>query len=336
MNRRFVIVLVALLALAMTLNACNKAPAPAPVPTNTPAPATATPDAGPRPTSVVGGVDVAMANVVEPDVVVLATANGIEILRDDFMKELREQLYYVTGRYAIDWNDPDSQSQLPAFQDQVLQQLIQVEVARQLAEAENITITDAEIDEAATKTQAEILATGQYKTYEEFLAAMGLDDAAYKKQIRIVLIFEKLGQAHGAPEQIEQIHASHILMETEETAKEVLAKLKAGEKFADLAKTYSIDTSNKEQGGDLGWFPRGIMVTEFEDAAWALQPGEMSDVVQTDFGYHIILLQEREVRALSEEIKPTVQEQYFGEWFSGKMASASIEVMVQFSQPATS
>ncbi len=332
MNRRFVIVIAVLLALATVLGACNQAPAPAP--TATPVPPTPTP--GEAPTAAArGGVDVALANIVQPELAVLARANGVEILAEDYMKELSEQLYYITDRYGVDWNDEQAQAQLPPFQDQVLQQMIQVELARQLAEAESIAVSEEEVEESLTKTQADILAAGSYESYEAFLTAMGLDDAAFRKQIRTVLIFEKLGAAHGAPEQLEQIHASHILVETKETADEVLAKLQAGESFADLAKTYSIDTSNKDNGGDLGWFPKGMMVASFDDAAWALEPGQTSEVVQTEFGYHIILLQEREVRELSEDIRPTVQEQYFQEWFSGKMAAANVEVLMQFSAPAS-
>lgn len=88
--------------------------------------------------------------------------------------------------------------------------------------------------------------------------------------------------------QVDEVTASHILVSDEALAKEILAKIKAGGNFEDLAKQYSTDTYTKDNGGSLGTFGRGQMVTEFETAAFALNPGEISDVVKTDYGYHII------------------------------------------------
>lgn len=87
----------------------------------------------------------------------------------------------------------------------------------------------------------------------------------------------------------EQIKASHILVKTEEEAKGILAKLKSGGNFEELARKNSADSS-AAKGGDLGWFGKGSMVPVFENAALALKEGQISGIVKSDFGFHIIKL----------------------------------------------
>jgi len=84
-----------------------------------------------------------------------------------------------------------------------------------------------------------------------------------------------------------KMRASHILVEKQSQALKILEELKAGADFKDLAKKYSICPSGKK-GGDLGQFNRGQMVREFEQAAFSLKQGEISGLIKTQFGYHII------------------------------------------------
>ncbi|MFN8060556.1 MAG: peptidylprolyl isomerase [Vicinamibacterales bacterium] len=123
-------------------------------------------------------------------------------------------------------------------------------------------------------------------------------------------------QQYSTPE---QIRASHILLKTEgkdeatvrKTAEDLLAKAKGGADFAKLATEFSEDDGSKERGGDLDFFGKGRMVPEFEEAAFKLEPGQMSDLVKTQYGFHIIKLTDRRaanVRSL-QEVGPQIAEQ---------------------------
>jgi parvulin-like peptidyl-prolyl isomerase len=339
MKHRMVALLTLSLAAALLLAACSGAtPAPTPAPTDESAPTTAPPTAEPAPSETegpVGGADVAWEHIIQPEGLVVARVNNEQISSEAYLAELRQQLQLVTRQYGLDWYDEQTLAVLPTFQEDVLQQMIQELLARQLADAEGIVITEAQRAAELAQAQEDVLASGQYESWEEFLSAMGSDPENFDQQLTTYLIFQALIEAHSGPAEVEQVNAAHILVETEETANKVLARLEAGDEFADLAAEYSIDTGNAEQGGDLGWFPRGMMVTEFEEAAFALEPGEISGVVPTDFGYHIIQSKGKEVRALSADMLEQVQQQAFQSWFEAELESADIESLVQFIEPAT-
>ncbi|MBT2699691.1 peptidylprolyl isomerase [Bacillus sp. ISL-40] len=133
----------------------------------------------------------------------------------------------------------------------------------------------------------------------------------------------------------EQIKASHILVADEKTANEVKQKLNDGGDFAELAKDYSTDDSTKDSGGDLGYFAKGTMVTEFEDVAFGLAVDQVSKPVKTEYGYHIIKVEakkkakEANYNDSKEEIKETLVDQKidseYTTWLENKKKRYDIE-----------
>ena len=123
----------------------------------------------------------------------------------------------------------------------------------------------------------------------------------------------------------EMVWARHILVATEPEAKMMLTKLAEGEDWTDLAAKYSTDTSNSANGGDLGWFGRGQMVQEFEDAAYALKIGEVSQPVKTEFGYHIIQVIGHENRMLNSDELNTIKSAAFSKAIKAAQDAATIK-----------
>lgn len=171
--------------------------------------------------------------------------------------------------------------------DQLLQQVVVEQILN-----DKYKVTDEEIEEELKGVKE------QYgESYESVLAQSNLTEETLKTNIRFTLLQEKaLKDVEVTDEEIEkyynqasqELNARHILVEDEETAKEIKAKLDAGEDFAKLAKEFSADPGSGAQGGDLGWFTVGTMVPEFNDAAYALEIDEISEPVQSEHGFHII------------------------------------------------
>jgi peptidyl-prolyl cis-trans isomerase C len=94
----------------------------------------------------------------------------------------------------------------------------------------------------------------------------------------------------------EEVHARHILVESEDEAKKIAARIKAGEDFAKVAGEVSKDPGSKTEGGDLGWFTKERMVAPFAEAAFKMNPGQVSDPIKTQFGWHVIKLEEKRTK----------------------------------------
>jgi peptidyl-prolyl cis-trans isomerase C len=139
---------------------------------------------------------------------------------------------------------------------------------------------------------------------------------------------------------IDEVHARHILVETEEAAEAIIDELDAGADFAALAEERSIDLASGQHGGDLGYFVHGEMVPAFADAAFALQAGQHSaEPVQTEYGWHILLVEDRRIQQppaledLREELRGQLAEEVIGLRLDELRDDADIQRYDYFGQP---
>lgn len=212
---------------------------------------------------------------------VVAKVDGRNVLRSDVVEFMK--------------NFPPQMQQMPveALFPMALEQVITAKVVDEKAAKDSGLSSDPEVAKRLADAKTQIIRT---VFLEHEIEKKVTDD-------RLKAAYEDFKKAQG---NIEEVHARHILVEKEETAKEILSKLESGAKFEDLAKEYSKDPSNKDNGGDLGYFAKEAMVKEFADAAFAMNKGEVSKTpVKTQFGYHIIQVQDKRMKPVPafEEVK---------------------------------
>ncbi|HLC56399.1 MAG TPA: peptidylprolyl isomerase [Candidatus Nanoarchaeia archaeon] len=238
---------------------------------------------------------------------IAATVNGEQITN----KEIDEQYAKLPAQYQglID-------------RETFVNQTILSKLLIQESIKEGITITDQEIDKSLDPLRInnetlEQIAIQQGYTVEELKKILG--DRLYinkllEKKLNIVITNEEakkfFDENKADLEEKEQIKASHILVKTEEEATDIEKQLKEGKQFTELANQYSIDPGSNKTGGELGFFPKGVMVKEFEDAAFKLNINEVSNPVQTQFGYHIIKVTDKKPakEANYDELKDKIKD----------------------------
>jgi parvulin-like peptidyl-prolyl isomerase len=262
-----------------------------------------------------------------PSVPLAAIVNGRTILLADYERRLAQYRQPLLDQ-GLDPDTEEGQARLAEVEQQVLDTLIDYVLIEQGSADLGVSITDVDVE---AQMAADIEVGGGQAAFDEWLQSTGQTPEDYKQMLRESLLTQRTMDAItvDVPQAAEQVHARHIVVDSQETADQILAQLQSGGDFAALAREKSLDLATKDNGGDLGWFPRGLVAPELENVAFALQPGEISNPVQFGEGYHFIQVMEREqARALSPEIQFQLKLSRFENWLAEQRAAAAIERFV--------
>lgn len=282
----------------------------------------------------------------------VAVVNGEGIPREKF-----ERFYtFVENYYAqllhTSSEDPRFQSMMVQVRNQILENMIVQTLLLQDAKNKKILVSDEEVD-------AQISAIKQKygeQTFQLALQQQGMEEEEYRKELRDQMIISRLKEdvtkdISITDEEVrkyydshkdqfsspESVKVRHILVKSIDEAKKVKERLKKGEDFAKVAREVSMDPGSRDRGGDLGYVSRGKMVKSFEDAAFALKKkGEISDIVQTEYGFHIIKLEDRKPAEITpfesareraqNLLRKEKEEEVFKEYVENLRKNARIEI----------
>ena len=198
------------------------------------------------------------------------------------------------------------------------------ELVRQGAAAFGISVSAEEIDQQIrelVETMDEPQSEEDFEQlYQQLLAGLQLSEEEFRGFMEVDLLRRKLDDylREQVPESALQVHVHGILVATEEEAEAVIQRLE-GEDFATVAQDMSIDPVSKENGGNLGWIPEGLKGEEFDDFAFDLEPGILSDPFSTPQGYWVIqVLGKEEDREIEEDVREQLRARAFGDWLAAE------------------
>lgn len=261
---------------------------------------------------------------VNPEVdnkTVVAKVAGEEIIKEEFNKVYGVFKSQYEKQFGTEvWNQEINGKKFgDVAKDKLLDMLIDEKLQMKKAAELGISVSDEEVNEEIENAKKYFETE---EKFNEFLKGQNMDLEYFKESAKKEMIMRKLFENltekititddeaksyyDSHQDEFMSVKASHILLDSKEEAEKMLQRVKNGEDFNELAQQYSKDPSAKENKGDLDYFRHGDMVEPFEKAAFALKPGEISDIVQTDFGFHIIKVEDSKLdkfEDIKEELK---------------------------------
>ena len=240
---------------------------------------------------------------------VAATVNGVDIYEDTittYIESFRSTYGLDEEEDWADWMITYGYT-VESVREEVIESYIERELILEEAEAQGVTVDSSEIDEYVEYMIEQL---GDEETFLEALESAGMTEEEYREELEVQMIDAALEETFATDEEVSEDDmltyavmyassydgakkSSHILFDDEDTANEVLEQLEAGEiTFEEAVAEYSTDDSSVEDDGNVGWDLMSSFVDEYQEALDELDEGEMSGVVESDYGYHIILCTE--------------------------------------------
>jgi parvulin-like peptidyl-prolyl isomerase len=252
---------------------------------------------------------------------VAALVNGTAIRLEDLEQEVAR---YEAAQRSLGIDLATQGDYRTAILDGLIDRRLLAEAAR----AAGASLEAAEVEARIESLAAEM---GGSDAMGAWLAANGYSleglKSALGEEILAAIMVKRL--ADEVPASAEQLHARHILVANAALAEDLQAQLAGGAEFAELAQTYSLDLSTRIAGGDLGWFAPGTLTTpDVEAAAFELQPGETSAVVQSALGYHLIEVLERGDHPLDPQTWRRMRQEAVDDWLLDERSQAAIEIVI--------
>jgi len=294
----------------------------------------------------------------------VAKVNSEQISLTDYEKNLaifKKQIEATVGADIWTQDAGEGRTYNDLFREQILEKMIEEEVIIQDAESKGLSVSDEEVETQFANFKEQVK---NLPDYDQYLKDNNISDDFIKMQLRKDALI-KVSKEHFLSEnpveeadalayyeenesefKSEEVEASHILIKTVDDnfvslseeeiaeartlAEDLLSRARAGEDFSELALTYSEDFASAQNGGDLGYFKRGVMVKDFEDMAFSMEEGQISDLVETQYGFHIIKVtgkrvESSEFESVKDMILSRISEQRYTEYVMALKDSAEIE-----------
>lgn len=328
---RFLLLLTAI-SILLLIAACSDDPAATQAPptiraaeseSGQPAPTAASDEAASPPT------ETPIPPTPTPTEPLAATVNGEPIYLSTFEEMLAR---YQQGQALVMAGSPEAQSD-EEQRRLVLDMLIERALIEQAAAENNITITPEMVEQQMAELRQVAAEAGGEGNFEAWLTANNWTEESFREALAFEMLTERVSATVTAdvPEAVKQVHARYLQVEDPALAASLLEQVENGADLASLAEQHSLDRATAEQGGDLGFFPAGtLLVPEIEEAAFSLEPGEVSDVITGSVAggeptYYLVQVVDVDPqRPLSPDLRAMLLQERFEAWLEEQMLQAEI------------